>query len=91
MRLRYQMIVRAHRGHAVAHSAELGFRSRDTVERVRTHLRDGGLDAVPYRTAPGSAPTSTPAWSAERLRVIARGPHTVGCDSTTWTTGLRAP
>jgi transposase len=90
LRLRYQMILLAHQGHSVAHIAELVFRSRDTVERVLKRFRDGGLDAVPYRTAPGSAPTITPAWIAELLRVIELDPHTVGCASANWTTGLLA-
>jgi transposase len=90
LRLRYQMILLAHQGRSVAHIAELVFRRRDTVERVRKRFRDGGLAAVPSRTAPGSAPTITPAWIAELLRVIELDPHPGGCDSANGTTGLLA-
>ena len=90
LRLRYQMILLAHQGRSVAEIATITFRSRDTVERVLKRFRDGGLDAVPRRFAPGSAPTITPAWTAELLRVIELDPHTVGVDSANWTTGLLA-
>lgn len=90
LRLRYQMVLLAHQQRAVAEIATITFRSRDTVERVLTRFRDGGLDAVPRRFAPGSSPTITPAWTAELLRVIELDPHTVGVDSANWTTGLLA-
>jgi transposase len=45
---------------------------------------------VPRRTPPGAAPTVTPAWEAELLRVIELDPHDVGVDSANWTTGLLA-
>ena len=90
LRLRYQMILLAQQGRAVAEIAQITYRSRDTVERVLTRFRDGGLDAVPRRFAPGSAPTITPAWTAELLRVIELDPHAVGVNSATWTTGLLA-
>src|SRR5688572_22526953 len=90
LRLRYQMILLAQQGRAVAEIAQITYRSRDTVERVLTRFRDGGLDAVPRRFAPGSAPTITPAWTAELLRVIELDPHSVGVDSANWTTGLLA-
>jgi transposase len=90
LRLRYQMILLAHQQRAVAEIAQITFRSRDTVERVLTRFRDGGLDAVPRRFAPGSAPTITPAWTAELLRVIELDPPTLGVDRASWTTGLLA-
>lgn len=90
LRLRYQMILLAQQGRAVSEIAQITYRSRDTVERVLTRFRDGGLDAVPRRFAPGSPPTITTAWIAELLRVIERDPHTVGVDRATWTTGLLA-
>ena len=90
LRLRYQMILLAHQGRSVAEIAAIVFRSRDTVERVLKRYRDEGLDAVPRRFAPGSAPTITPQWTAELLRVIELDPHTVGVDSANWTTGLLA-
>jgi transposase len=90
LRLRYQLVLLAHQQRSVAELATITFRSRDTVERVLTRFRDGGLDAVPRRFAPGSAPTITPAWTAELLRVIALDPHAVDVDSANWTTGLLA-
>jgi transposase len=90
LRLRYQMILLAQQGRTVAEIAQITLRSRDTVERVMTRFRDGGLDAVPRRFAPGSAPTITPTWTAELLRVIELDPHAVGANSATWTTGLLA-
>jgi transposase len=90
LRLRYQMILLAHQQRAVAEIAQITYRSRDTVERVLTRFRDGGLDAVPRRFAPGSAPTISPAWTAELLRVIELDPHAVGVDRASWTTGRLA-
>jgi transposase len=90
LRLRYQIVLLAHQQRSVAEIATITLRSRDTVERVLTRFRDGGLDAVPRRFAPGSAPTITPAWTAELLRVIELDPHTVGVESANWTTGLLA-
>jgi transposase len=90
LRLRYQMVLLAQQGRSVAEIAQITYRSRDTVERVLTRFRKGGLDAVPRRFAPGSPPTITPAWTAELLRVIALDPHAVGVNSATWTTGLLA-
>jgi transposase len=90
LRLRYQMILLAQQGRAVAEIAQITFRSRDTVERVLHRFAAGGRAAVPRRFAPGSASTLTPAWTAELLRVIELDPHTVGVDSANWTTGLLA-
>src|SRR5918997_1868266 len=90
LRLRYQLVLLGHQQRSVAELATITFRSRDTIERVLTRFRDGGLDAVPRRFAPGSAPTITPAWTAELLRVIELDPHAVGVDSANWTTGLLA-
>ena len=90
LRLRYQMILLAHQGRAVAEIAAIVFRSRDTGERVLTRCRDGGMAAVPRRFAPGSTPTITPAWTTELLRVIELDPHAVGVASASWTTGLLA-
>jgi transposase len=90
LRLRYQMILLSYQGRSVAEIAAIVFRSRDTVERVLKRFRDGGLDAVPRRFAPGSSPTTTPAWTAELLRVIDLDPHTLGVEHASWTTGLLA-
>jgi transposase len=90
LRLRYQMILLSYQGRSVAEIAAIVLRSRDTVERVLKRFRDGGLDAVPRRFAPGSTSTITPAWTAELLRVIELDPHTVGVDHASWTTGLLA-
>ena len=91
LRLRYHIVLLAHQGRAVAEIAAIVFRSRDTVERVLKRFRQGGMAALPPRTAPGRAPTVTPAWKAELLRVIDLDPHTVGVRSANWTTGLLAP
>jgi hypothetical protein len=77
LRLRYQLVLLAHQGRSVAEIATITFRSRDTVERVLTRFRDAGLDAVPRHFAPGSAPTITPAWTTELLRVIDLDPQWV--------------
>ncbi len=89
-RLRYQMVWLAHLGQRVPQIAQAVLRSQDTVRRVFHRFLEGGLDAVPRRTAPGAAPTITPAWEAELLRVIEVDPHAVGVTSANWTTGLLA-
>ena len=89
-RRRYQMVWLAHRGQRVPAIAQTVLRSHDTVARVLHRFRDGGLDAVPRRTAPGPARTVTPAWEAELLRVIELAPHAVGVPSANWTTRLLA-
>src|SRR5919199_5711832 len=90
LRLRYQMVLLAHQGRSVAEIATIVFRSRDTVERVLKRFLSSGVAALPRRKAPGKAPTVTPAWKAELLRVIELDPHTVGVPSANWTTGLLA-
>lgn len=90
LRLRYQMVLLAQQGRSVAEIATIVFRSRDTVERVLKRFLQGGIAAIPPRKAPGMAPTVTPAWKAELLRVIDLDPHTVGVRSANWTTGLLA-
>ncbi len=89
-RRRYQMVWLAHLGQRVPQIAQAVLRSEDTVTRVLHRFLDGGLDAVPRRTAPGAAPTITPEWTAELLRVIDLAPHEVGVASATWSTGLLA-
>ena len=84
-RLRYQMVWLAHLGQRVPAIARTVLRSHDTVGRVLHRFRDGGLDAVPRRTAPGPARTVTPEWEAELL-----DPHAVGVPSANWTTRLLA-
>lgn len=90
LRLRYQMVLLAHQGRSVAEIATIVFRSRDTVERVLKRFLRGGIAAIPPCKAPGIAPSVTPAWKAELLRVIDLDPHTVGVHSANWTTGLLA-
>jgi transposase len=90
LRRRYQIVVLAHQGRSVAAIATLVFRSRDTVERVLKRSLSGGVAALPPRKAPGMAPTVTPAWKAELLRVIGLDPPTVGVPSAPGTTGLLA-
>ena len=89
-RSRYQMVWLAHAGKHAPEIAQLVLRSPGTVRRVLHRFRDGGLDAVPRRTAPGPERTVTPAWEAELLRVIELDPHDVGVASANWTTGLLA-
>lgn len=89
-RTRYQMVLLAQQGLSATAIAPLVLRSHDTVSRVLRQHRDGGLDAVPHRPRPGRAPTVTPAWHAELLRVIDLDPHDVGVPSANWTTGLLA-
>ena len=89
-RRRYQMVWLAHLGQRVPQIARAVLRSEDTVTRVLHRFLDGGLDAVPRRTGPGAAPTITPAWTAELLRVIDLDPHDVDVASATWSTGLLA-
>jgi transposase len=89
-RLRYQMVLLAAQGRSPRQLAPLLLRSHDTVTRVLNRYAAGGLDAVPRRTAPGRAPTVTPAWEAELLRAIELDPHDVGVAAANWTTGLLA-
>lgn len=89
-RLRYQIVWLAHLGQRVPQIAPAVLRSPDTVRRVLHRYQEGGLDAVPRRTAPGPARTVTPAWEAELVRVIELDPHDVGVATPTWTTGRLA-
>jgi putative transposase len=89
-RLRYQMVWLAHSGQRVPQIAQAVLRSADTVRRVLHRFLAGGLDAVPRRTAPGPAPTVTPAWEAELVRAVEIDPRAVGVPSANWTTGLLA-
>ena len=90
LRLRARIMLLAHQGRSVAEIAAIILRSRDTVERVLKRFFQGGLAALPPGTAPGRAPTVTPEWHAELLRVIDLDPHTVGVRSANWTTRLLA-
>lgn len=89
-RSRYQMILLAQQGYTAPQIAALVLRSDDTILRVLKRFRDGGLDAVPRRYAPGGPRTVTPQWEAELLRVIECDPHEVGVQSANWTTSLLA-
>jgi transposase len=89
-RLRYQVVWLAHVGKHAPEIARRVLRSPATVRRILHRFRDGGLEAVPRRTAPGPERTVTPAWEAELLRVIDLDPHEVGVQSANWTTGLLA-
>lgn len=90
LRLRAQIVLLAHQGRSGAEIATVVFRSRDTVERVLKRFLQGGIAALPPRPGLGRAPTVTPAWKAELLRVIDCAPHTVGVRSAKWTTRLVA-
>jgi transposase len=89
-RLRYQMVLLAHRGKTAREIAGLTRRSAQTVLRVVRRYQAGGVAAVPYRRSPGTPPTVTDAWRAELLRVIELSPRAVGVDSAVWTTRLLA-
>lgn len=89
-RTRYQMLLLALDGRTSTHIARLVCRSQDTVVRVLKRFLQGGLEAVPRRTAPGRPRTITPAWEEELLRVIELDPHEVGVVSANWTTQLLA-
>jgi transposase len=84
------MILLAQQGYTAPQIATMVLRSDDTVLRVLKRFRDGGLEAVPRRYAPGGPRTVTLQWEAELLRVIERDPHEVGVASPNWTTGLLA-
>jgi transposase len=89
-RSRYQIVWLAQGGKHAPEIAPLVLRSPATVRRVLHRFLDGGLDAVPRRTAPGPAHTVTADWEAELLRVIELDPHEVGVQSANWTTGRLA-
>ena len=89
-RLRYQMVLLAHRGKTAPEIASLTRRSAQTVLRVVRRYQAGGVAAVPYRRSPGTPPTVTDAWRAELLRGIELSPRAVGVDSAVWTTRLLA-
>ena len=60
-RTRYQMLLLSLRGQTSSQIAHMVLRSQDTVERVLKRFLAGGLDAVPWRTAPGRERTVTAA------------------------------
>ncbi|HEY4388603.1 MAG TPA: helix-turn-helix domain-containing protein [Ktedonobacteraceae bacterium] len=86
----YQMLLLALDGQTSTQIAHLVCRSQDTVVRVLKRFLQGGLEAVPRRTAPGRARTITPVWEAELLRVIELDPHEVDVVSANWTIQLLA-
>jgi transposase len=89
-RLRYQMVLLAHQGMTVAEIARRTLRQPWVVQRALRRFRRGGLATVPYRVAPGMAPTVTAAWRAELVRVVELDPRAVGVKSAVWTTRLLA-
>src|SRR5258708_15938967 len=84
------MLLVALDGQTSTHIARLVCRSQDTVVRLLKRFVQGGLEAVPRRTAPGRQRTITPAWEAEVLQAIELDPHEVGVESANWTTQLLA-
>src|SRR5260370_8088214 len=80
------MLLLALDGQTSTHIARLVCRSQDTVVRLLKRFVQGGLEAVPRRTAPGRQRTITPAWEAEVLRAIELDPHEVGVETANWTT-----
>ncbi len=89
-RTRYQMLLLALGGRTSTQIASLVCRSQDTVVRVLKRFLQGGLEAVPRRTAPGRRRTITTEWEVELLRVIELDPHEVGVASANWTTQMLA-
>lgn len=89
-RTRYQILLLALDGLTSMQIAPLVCRSQDTVVRVLKRFLQGGLEAVPRRTAPGRPRTITPTWEEELLRAIELDPHEVGVVSANWTTQLLA-
>jgi transposase len=85
-RTRYQMLLLSAQGQTSTQIAQIVLRSQDTVVRVLKRFLEGGLDAVPRRTAPGRERRVTAAWEAELLRVIEVDPHEVGEETANWTT-----
>lgn len=90
LRLRTQLVLLAHQGRSVNEIAQITFRSQDTVLRHLKGFVSDGLPALARRKAPGAAPTVTPEWQAELLRVIELDPHTLEVPSANWTTTLLA-
>jgi transposase len=84
------MLLLALDGQTSTHIARLVCRSQDTVVRILKRFVQGGLEAVPRRTAPGRQRTITPAWEAEVLRAIELDPHEAGVESANWTMQLLA-
>ena len=64
--------------------------ARRTVRRVLHRFRDGGLDAVPRRTAPGPSAPSRPPGRPSCCASSSWTRTTVGVPSANWTTGLLA-
>jgi putative transposase len=90
LRLRTQMVLLTHQGRSVREIAQIVCRSQDTVLRQLNRFVRGGLTALRRRKAPGAAPTITPEWEAELLRVVELDPHSLGVPAATWTTTLLA-
>jgi transposase len=89
-RTRYQMVLLAADGRAVAEIAPVVRRSPDTVQRVLRRYQAEGPAGVPPRPRPGQPPHVPPAWRAELERVAELDPRSVGVPSAVWTTGLLA-
>jgi transposase len=89
-RPRYQMVLLAAAGRAVAEIAPVVRRSLDTVQRVLRRYQAAGPDGVPRRRPPGQAPRVPTAWRVELERVVELDPRAVGVPSAVWTTRLLA-
>ena len=90
-RTRYQIVwLAAEERRSPSEIAPLVLRSHDTVQRVLRRFVEGGLAAVPRRTAPGAPVRLTQPAEAELARVIEEDPHRLGVDAANWTTGLLA-
>jgi transposase len=84
------MVLLGHQGMTVAEIGRRTLRQPWVVQRVLRRFRRGGLATVPYRVAPGMAPTVTDAWRAELVRVVELDPRAVGVASAVWTTRVLA-
>lgn len=84
-RTRSQMLLLSQPGQTSSQITQTVLRSPDPVVRVLKRFLNGGLDAVPRRTAPGRERRVTTDWEIELLRVIELDPHEVGVETANWT------
>jgi transposase len=71
-------------GHSLAGVAQLLGCSPDTVKRVRSLYREGGLDAVTLKRPPRRASQATPTFREVLAQVIQTNPQTLGNGFATW-------
>jgi transposase len=71
-------------GHSAADIARLLGCSPETVKRVRRLYREGGLDALTPKRAPGRSSQATPTFREALARTVETDPRTLGYGFTTW-------